>query len=170
LILVLPLLCLIGLVAMSIWGTRVFVGWISGPDRRRSAGPAALAIGAIAGVCMVPFAAPFFGEIAFSKRVAGFGVAGVCLVVAVVFGRKYVSGGPALAGAVFFAAVWAYAVGYYVAHAVGWQGLSIDHVGSREMGRGIFWLAPILWSPLAFAAGFFVGIFARIGLSRPPAA
>jgi hypothetical protein len=62
-----------------------------------------------------------------------------------------ISGGAVLAGA-----VWAAAIGIFLMHAVGWQGLTMDDLGS-DSGVARVWVGALFFSPGAFALGFLLG-------------
>jgi hypothetical protein len=55
-------------------------------------------------------------------------------------------------------AVWAAALGIYVMHAAGWQGLSLDDFDSDRSGIARIWVGALFFAPGAFALGFLLGV------------
>jgi hypothetical protein len=104
---------------------------------------------------VVPFAAEWLGSLD-----AAIGTVWVvALVCATGLASRSVKGiwGPISGGAVLAGSVWAAAVGIYLMHAVGWQGLSLDDLGSDRAGIARVWIGALFFSPGAFALGFLLG-------------
>ena len=151
-------LVLVGAVAYAL----VCVGrWAIGPNKRRILKPGLKSLG----VAAVVWSAAFLTVFATSSFSRPAGITAGLLVFAVVLcggaltARMMPTGGAIVCGLVMVGAVWAVLLGDYAAHAIGWQDLSLDDLGTGDHGAGwLFVVGGIFFAPQAFIIGFLTGL------------
>jgi hypothetical protein len=150
------------------------VNWAIRPDRRRILKPASQSLAITLAAWTAAFLVIFATEALSGGAGEVFvGVAAFGLVIGGAFfaARIMPHGGAIVSGLIIAGAVWMFFLGNYSAHAVGWQGLSLDDFKTLDNGRGasFLWLAATLATPEAFVLGFLVGLVSpRVVWRRPP--
>lgn len=149
------------LVAAAAYTLISLVAWARNPNRRSITRPLAR-VAAVASVAWATsLAVPFVAEWLGSSADTVVGAAWLfTLVSANVVAARSARGvwGPLAGGAVLAGSVWAAAIGIYLMHAAGWQGLSLDDLQSDRAGVARVWIGALFFAPGAFALGFLLGL------------
>ena len=148
--------------------------WARNPNRRSITRPLIRVLSIASAAWATAFCLPFVAERLGSGADTFVGAIWLfSLIVATVLAARTVQGlwGAIAGGAVMAGAVWAAAVGIYLMHATGWQGLSLDDLGS-DRGVARVWVGALFFAPGAFVLGFLLGLVSPylIARTRSPAA
>jgi hypothetical protein len=148
-------------VAAGAYALVSFVAWARNPNRLSIARPLTRVLAVASVAWAASLAVPFVAEWLGSGADTAVGAAWlVTLVSTNVVAARQARGvwGPLAGGAVLAGAVWAAAIGIYLMHALGWQGLSLDDLQSDRAGVARVWIGALFFAPGAFALGFLLGL------------
>ncbi len=161
------------IVAAALYSLARMVLWLRDPNREDIAKPAGRLFGLAVVAWLMAFSLPFVAELLGNGADTVVALAWLLSLIGVtVLAARSVQGvwGPIAGGTVMAGAVWAAAVGIYVMHSVGWQGLSLDDLDADSSGTARVWVGALFFAPGAFLLGFLLGAVSPHIIWRRPAA
>lgn len=158
-------------VATAIYTLVALLLWAKRPNRRRIVKPMSRVLGISSVAWATAFLTPFAAESLGSSVDTVIGAIWIFTLIAVtILAARSVPGiwGPISGGTALAGAVWASAFGIYTMYRIGWNGLHFDDLGSGDMGVAAIWVGALFFAPGAFLLGFLLGLVApRITWRRP---